>query len=98
MPQDAPFFTQKLQVQVLPCLICFIGGVAVDRLVGFEELGKKDDFNTAVVERKLLKAGVIVPPKRHDGDSSDDEAEQRQHVLQKSCVTRTGSDEDSDFD
>jgi len=37
--EKCPFFVAKLQVQVLPTIICFIDGVAVDRVVGFEDLG-----------------------------------------------------------
>ena len=44
--QDAPFFTVKLNVKVLPCIVLFSKGVAVDRTVGFEEFGAKDDFST----------------------------------------------------
>jgi len=46
MCQDAPFFTVKLQVQMLPCLVLFCNGVAIDRIAGFDELGAKDDFPT----------------------------------------------------
>lgn len=46
--KDAPFFTVKLGIKVLPCIVAFKGGVTVDRVVGFEELGGKDDFATAV--------------------------------------------------
>lgn len=44
--QDAPFFTVKLNVKVLPCVIMFSTGVAVDRVAGFDEFGAKDDFST----------------------------------------------------
>jgi hypothetical protein len=50
-PQDAPFFTVKLNVKVLPCIILFSGGVAVDRTVGFDEFGAKDDFMTGKQSR-----------------------------------------------
>jgi hypothetical protein len=33
-----------LQVKVLPTIIIFLDGVALDRIVGFEELGGVDDF------------------------------------------------------
>ena len=41
---DCPFFVTKLNVKVLPCIVFFRNGVAYDRIVGFEELGAKDDF------------------------------------------------------
>ena len=44
--QDAPFFTVKLNVKVLPCVIMFSTGVAVDRVAGFDDFGAKDDFST----------------------------------------------------
>jgi hypothetical protein len=47
-PQDSPFFTVKLGIKVLPCVVLFKHGRSVDRVVGFEQLGGKDDFPTAV--------------------------------------------------
>ena len=44
--QDAPFFTVKLNVKVLPCVIMFSTGVAMDRVAGFDDFGAKDDFST----------------------------------------------------
>ena len=44
--QDAPFFTVKLNIKVLPCVIMFSTGVAVDRVAGFDDFGAKDDFST----------------------------------------------------
>ena len=47
--QDAPFFVDKLNVRTLPCVVMFVGGVAVDRIVGFDTLGATDDFPTSQV-------------------------------------------------
>lgn len=33
-------------------------GVAVDRIIGFQELGGVDDFTTKALESRLLKAGI----------------------------------------
>lgn len=59
-PQDAPFFTVKLGVKVLPCVIFFRKGVAVDRVVGFDGLGATDDFETAALEDRMYHAEVGV--------------------------------------
>ena len=40
-------------------MICFIDGVAADRIVGFEDLGSKDDFPQLALTRRLIKSGVI---------------------------------------
>ena len=70
---DAPFFVDKLQIQVLPCIVFFRNGVAYDRIVGFEELGARDDFPTAKLEGMLLAAGIIAPRERKEDDSEDEE-------------------------
>jgi len=68
----------------LPTLVCFEDGIAIDRVVGFEELGGTDDFPTMNLIRKLVKIGMLMPKnaqekgrmkikKGRGGDSSDDE-------------------------
>ncbi len=57
--EKALFFVGKLQVKVLPTIVCFVDGVAVDRLVGFEELGGRDDFPTLMLIRRLVQAKVL---------------------------------------
>ena len=44
---------------MLPTVVCFIDGVAVDRVVGFEELGGSDEFPTLILTRRLISAGVL---------------------------------------
>jgi thioredoxin-like negative regulator of GroEL len=57
---NAPFLVVKLKVQVLPCVLAFVGGVSVDRIVGFEGLGYTEDtFTTKDLEARLLSSGVI---------------------------------------
>lgn len=58
--ENAPFLVTKLKVQVLPCVICFVGGISVDRIVGFEGLSyTEDSFTTADLEARLLGSGVV---------------------------------------
>jgi len=57
--ENVPWLVEKLSIKVLPCVICFVDGVAKDRLIGFEELGNGDAFETAVLEMRLSVAGVI---------------------------------------
>ena len=97
---DAPFFVAKLAVKVLPCLVFFCDGKAYDRIVGFDEFGTRDDFNTELLEQRLLKAGVVMPPLRTEEDDEDDDA---QDVLNRALrrggpQTRDPEDEDSDFE
>jgi hypothetical protein len=97
--QDAPFFSVKLGIKVLPCVIMFINGVAVDRIVGFDGLSSKDDFPTTKLEQRLLEGGVI---SQADGLADDDDAEQlpehvRRTVTRGQRTTLRSDDEDSDF-
>jgi hypothetical protein len=65
--EKAPFFCQKLQVQVLPTVICFFEGVTnnlTQRQIGFVGLepvpgGSEDEWPTHALERKLGEIGVI---------------------------------------
>ncbi|KAL4439424.1 hypothetical protein ABPG77_008753 [Micractinium sp. CCAP 211/92] len=100
---DAPFFVEKLQVRMLPCVVMFVGGVAVDRVVGFDQLGATDNFPTSALEKKLLKAGVVQPPPPLKDDSDDEGAQQRARTMrtglaQLQRAQQNESDEDSDFD
>lgn len=102
----APFFITKLQIQVLPCIVMFRGGVAIDRIVGFEELGGTDDFTQLRLEKRLADKNVI-EYKRDDIDS-DEEEELKERAGVKggglysgskySRVHKTGVDDDSDDD
>ncbi|KAJ3172081.1 hypothetical protein HDU88_006895 [Geranomyces variabilis] len=60
--ENAPFLVEKLKVQVLPCVVPFIDGVSVDRLVGFELVGDADNVPTKNVEIWLRNTKVLDPP------------------------------------
>ncbi|GLB33928.1 putative NTP binding protein [Lyophyllum shimeji] len=57
--ESVPWLVEKLGIKVLPCVICFVDGVSKDRLIGFEQLGNSDKFDTAVLELRLSQCGVI---------------------------------------
>jgi len=74
--EKAVFFSRKLGISVLPTLVIFKDGVAVDRIIGFEDLGGKDDFTTSSLERLLFKSGAIKKisaptPRAHDSEEDD---------------------------
>jgi hypothetical protein len=62
----------KLNIQVLPCIVFFRNGVAYDRIVGFEELGARDDWKTSQLENMLLTGGIIALPEKGEDDSEDE--------------------------
>ncbi|KAJ7665499.1 thioredoxin-like protein [Mycena rosella] len=57
--ENVPWLVEKLGIKILPCVICFVDGISKDRLIGFEELGNSDGFDTAVLELRLAVSGVI---------------------------------------
>ncbi|KAI8918492.1 thioredoxin-like protein [Powellomyces hirtus] len=60
--ENAPFLVEKLKVQVLPCVIPFIDGASVDRLIGFELVGDSDNVPTSAIETWLRNTKVLDLP------------------------------------
>ncbi|XP_068643440.1 thioredoxin domain-containing protein PLP3B-like [Aristolochia californica] len=69
--ENAPFIVSKLAIKTLPCVILFRDGIAKDRLVGFQDLGGKDDFTTKTLENLLIKKGIISESKDKDEDGAE---------------------------
>ncbi|EQC53038.1 queuine tRNA-ribosyltransferase [Schizosaccharomyces japonicus yFS275] len=84
---SAPFLVTKFSLKVLPALLCFKDSVLVDKLIGFSDLGNTDNFDTAAIEFRFKKSGVI---KRLKGNEySYNNLSKIEHI--------SSSDEDSDF-
>lgn len=56
--EKAPFFVEKLNVKVLPCVIVFLDGVAKGRQLGFDGLGA-ENFPTHRLAWRLYEFGGI---------------------------------------
>ncbi|KMZ57160.1 putative Thioredoxin domain-containing protein [Zostera marina] len=78
--ENAPFFVTKLAVKILPCVIMFRNGIASDRIVGFHDLGEKDDFSTKSLEILLKKKGIVDVKKEIDEDGEDIDINRRRSV------------------
>lgn len=89
--ENAPFFVTKLGVKTLPCVILFRKGIAVDRLIGFQDMGGKDDFATRTLEALLIKKG-IVSEKKKDEDDEDGYPESRRNTVRSSVDPNSDSD------
>jgi hypothetical protein len=80
----------KLKIQVLPCVLAFVDGIGVDRILGFEGLGKTpDSFTTRNLEARLILAEVFTRNKVTEED------ERRR--LQKSKAVQN-DDEEEDWE
>ncbi|KAI4386777.1 hypothetical protein MLD38_004679 [Melastoma candidum] len=92
--ENAPFFVAKLAIKTLPCVILFRKGIAEDRLVGFQDLGGKDDFTTRSLEALLIKKAIICGKKKGNEDDEDDDdyPESRRQTVRSSCNPDSDSD------
>jgi thiol-disulfide isomerase/thioredoxin len=90
--EKAPFFTAKLQIKMLPTLVLFKDGIAIDRVVGLDELGGTLEFETGVLEKRLAKGGVIL------AKGGGDEAEAKRQDGVKGSIRSGGRGAGSDSD
>ncbi|KAL6611445.1 thioredoxin-like protein [Neocallimastix sp. 'constans'] len=86
--ENAPFLVTRLGIRVLPCVISFVDGITVDRIIGFEELGNTDDFSTKFLETRLSKSDVLVVSQEQASNS-------RKPIF---GFANNDSDSDSDYD
>lgn len=69
----APFFVEKLGVRILPTLILFKDGVAINRILGFDGVSTNDVFQTYLLAKRLVVLGVMKPRHREEEGSEDEE-------------------------
>lgn len=90
--ENVPWLVERLSVKVLPCVISFRDGVSKDRVIGFEELGNSDVFDTAVLEFRFLQSGVIQKESSSTSQPTYNVSQPaRQHI-------RSQNHEDDEFD
>jgi len=83
--EKSPFFVSKLVIKMLPTIVCFVDGVAVDRVVGFDDLGQRDDFPTLMLTRRLVVSKALNAIKKREAPDF--------HIVYKK---HEESDEDND--
>ena len=82
--EKTPFFTEKLNIRVLPTIILFVKGKAIHRFIGFQDFGMNDDFPTINLTRQLVifkmieaktkaERGEVTIKKNNKDDSDDDD-------------------------
>ncbi|KAL7167927.1 hypothetical protein ACSBR2_038374 [Camellia fascicularis] len=64
--EKSPFLAEKLKIVVPPTLALIKSAKVDNYVVGFNELGETDEFNTEELEERLAKAQVIFS----EGESS----------------------------
>ena len=100
--EHAPFLVAKLNIKVLPCVIAFMDGVSVDRIVGFEGLGYSEDtFETKDLEARLVAVGVLEIGEGmgiNDVKGVEKSAYRTQHDENVRHVDDDDDDDDDDWD
>nr|AEE61430.1 unknown [Dendroctonus ponderosae] len=75
--EKCPFLSEKLKIKVIPTIVLIQKTILVDKIIGFTELGNRDDFTTEVLEWRIAQNGII----NYEGDLS---APPDQQVIKKS--------------
>jgi hypothetical protein len=58
--EKAPFIAERLKIWMIPTIVLIKEGRTEHSIVGFDELGGRDDFATEDLERLLLQHGAIL--------------------------------------
>jgi thioredoxin-like negative regulator of GroEL len=98
--EKSPFFVAKLQVKVLPAVVFFKDGIAIDRMVGFEDVGGADDFKTEALEKRIATAGLVLTEQQQKALSDDadgsEEQDKPKSSIRKSEQASQWNQDDSD--
>ncbi|KAL4917925.1 thioredoxin-like protein [Aspergillus aurantiobrunneus] len=106
--RETPFVVEKLKIRVLPCVIGFTDGLAVERVIGFEGLGTGgsdglEEFSTAILEKRLLGKGILSQTRlnaedyeRSEGHSDDEDDDRKGRRGIWTGNTRAGGDDNDD--
>ncbi|PIL37081.1 hypothetical protein GSI_00773 [Ganoderma sinense ZZ0214-1] len=88
--ETVPWLVERLGIKVLPCVMTFLGGT----IIGFEDLGNSDEFETATLEWKLVNSGVV----QKDESFGPTVTYGAKPIVRQHIRGRQTRDDDSDFD
>eukprot|EP00762_Andalucia_godoyi_P005064 ANDGO_04053.mRNA.1 Thioredoxin domain-containing protein PLP3B len=96
--EKAQFFVPKLAIRVLPTIIIFHKGVAIDRVVGCEDLGGTVEFSTEMLEARLGESGVITVHVDRESlaEEKAEQARQKKILYSRSSTARKATNSDDD--
>lgn len=94
--ENAPFLAGKLRIKVIPTLLIAVGGKTKDYIVGFSDLGNRDDFSTEVLEWRLGLSGVIKYEGDITGPGNEDVKKSKINRLTKKTIRENYSSDESD--
>uniref|UniRef100_A0A0K8TQ53 Thioredoxin domain-containing protein 9 n=1 Tax=Tabanus bromius TaxID=304241 RepID=A0A0K8TQ53_TABBR len=62
--EKCPFLAERLRIKIIPTIALIKDRKTKDYIVGFTDLGNRDDFNTEMMEWRIAQSGAI----NYDGD------------------------------
>lgn len=95
--EKAPFLAERLKIWMLPTIALVKNEKTTDYIVGLDEMGGIEDFDTSLLESRLIEAGVLFERRVSKPLSSNKLAKDTTAPIRKG-IKMTESDEDSDFD
>lgn len=64
--ERCPFLASNLKIKTIPSIVLVHDNIMVDKIVGFTQLGNRDDFTTETMEWRIAQHEII----KYDGDLS----------------------------
>ena len=102
--EKAPFLAERLKIWMLPTLAIVKNEKTTDYIVGLDDMGGVEDFDTGVLEGRLIDAGVLFESQREgcraDGGGAVSQTNIRKGGTEgrRQFSSLGDGDEDSDFD
>lgn len=75
--EKSPFLTQRLRIKVIPTIALIKDGKTKDYIIGFTDLGNRDDFSTEMMEWRIAQSGAI----DYKGDLLSPPDQKRNHLF-----------------
>lgn len=57
--ENSPFLTERLRIKVIPTIAIIKDSKTKDYVIGFTDLGNRDDFSTEMMEWRIAQSGAI---------------------------------------
>lgn len=57
--ENSPFLTERLRIKVIPTIAIIVDSKTKDYIVGFTDLGNRDDFSTEMMEWRIAQSGAL---------------------------------------
>ncbi len=92
--ERSQFLVERLKIKTIPTIALVKNHQTCDYIVGFQDLGNTDDFDTEMLEWRIARANVIT----YNGDlSKPPDQQKKKHINHKSKPIIRGADKrDSD--